>query len=175
MTAREKERDMAGKINQATKITIDPKKSSKRDIVGPDLVKDGGKWAGSGKKVVEHAKGPVVAAQHQSQTGRGALRTTVRQPKSKHPSQGWLVPRIANDSQDNKGSLIMPKSTKASRKIETAKHPGEKSKRKAKDLASPSTRGKNQAGQTNGQSEMIFKERGKSNSTSAGGAPRQIY
>jgi len=61
------------------------------------------------------------------------------------------------------------------KKIDTAKHPAEKSKRKAKDLASPSTHGKNQAGQTNGQNEMIIKERGKGNMTSAGGAPRQTY
>jgi hypothetical protein len=69
----------------------------------------------------------------------------------------------------------MTKSPKASKKIETSKQPAEKSKRKAKDLASPATRGKNQAGQTNGQNEMVVKERGKSNSTAAGGAPRQIY
>lgn len=59
-------------------------------------------------------------------------------------------------------------------KLNKVKHP-EKSKLKAKDLASPSTRGKNQARQTNGQNEMTIKERGKGNSTSAGGAPRQIY
>ena len=59
-------------------------------------------------------------------------------------------------------------------KIDSSKQPG-KSKRKAKDLASPATRGKNQAGQTNGQNEMTIKERGKGNSTSAGGAPRQVY
>lgn len=58
-------------------------------------------------------------------------------------------------------------------KANTSKHPAEKSKRKAKDLASPSTSGKNQAGQTNGQNEMIIKERGKGNMTSAGGAPRK--
>jgi len=55
------------------------------------------------------------------------------------------------------------------------KHPAEKSKRKAQDLESPVTRGKNQAGQTNGQNEMMLKERGKGNMTSAGGAPRQTY
>ena len=50
----------------------------------------------------------------------------------------------------------------------------EKRKPKAKGLASPATRGKNQAGQTNGQNEMTIKERGKGNSTSAGGAPRKV-
>ena len=74
---------MPAKSNQATKITIDKKKSSKQDVAGPDLVKDGGKWAGSGKKVVENGKGPEVAAQKQSQTGRGELRTTLRKTKSK--------------------------------------------------------------------------------------------
>jgi hypothetical protein len=59
------------------------------------------------------------------------------------------------------------------KKVDAAKHPAEKGKRKAMDLASPATRGKNQAGQTNGQNEMILKERGKSNMTSAGGAPRK--
>ncbi len=57
-------------------------------------------------------------------------------------------------------------------KVDTSKHPADKSKRKAKGLASPSTHGKNQAGQTNGQNEMVLKERGTGNSTSAGGAPR---
>jgi len=67
---------MAGK--QATKTT------KKR---GADLVQDGGKWAGSGKKVVENGEGPEVAAQRQSQTGRRPLQTTVREPKEKHPGK----------------------------------------------------------------------------------------
>ena len=58
------------------------------------------------------------------------------------------------------------------KKTDAGNHPAEKSKRKAMDLASPSTHG-NQAGQTNGQNEMIIKERGKGNMTSAGGAPRK--
>jgi hypothetical protein len=57
----------------------------------------------------------------------------------------------------------------------TKKHPAEKSKKKAEKLKSPQTRGKNHAGQTNGQFEMTVKERGKSNTTGAGGAPRQVY
>lgn len=48
-------------------------------------------------------------------------------------------------------------------------------KSKTTDLATPVTRGKNKAGQTNGQNEMTIKERGKGNSTTAGGAPRQVY
>ena len=55
------------------------------------------------------------------------------------------------------------------------KLPEEKSKRKAEKLATPSTRGKNRAGQTNGQFEMTIKERGKGQTTEAGGAPRQVY
>jgi hypothetical protein len=55
------------------------------------------------------------------------------------------------------------------------KLPAEKGKRKADKLKVPSTRGKNQAGQTNGQFEMTIKERGKSQTTEAGGAPRQVY
>ena len=51
----------------------------------------------------------------------------------------------------------------------------ENDKSKTTDLATPATRGKNKAGQTNGQNEMTIKERGKGNSTSAGGAPRQVY
>jgi hypothetical protein len=57
---------------------------------------------------------------------------------------------------------------------DTGKKP-EKKKPKTRDAATPATRGKNQAGQTNGQNEMTIKERGKGNSTSAGGAPRQVY
>jgi hypothetical protein len=53
--------------------------------------------------------------------------------------------------------------------------PEEQSKRKADKLKTPATRGKNQAGQTNGQFEMTIKERGKGQTTEAGGAPRQIY
>ena len=60
-------------------------KPGRKKTSGPDLIKDGGKWAGSGRKVVEHGEGPEVVAQRQSQTGRGALRTTLRQSKSKHP------------------------------------------------------------------------------------------
>lgn len=79
---------MAGKSkgSQAQKITIDAKKSSRKATAGPDLVPDGGKWAGSGRKVVKHGKGPEVAAQRQSQTGQGELRTTVRKSKTKDPS-----------------------------------------------------------------------------------------
>jgi len=55
-------------------------------------------------------------------------------------------------------------------------HPAEQtSKNKALKLKSAHTRGKNAAGQTNGQNEMTLKERGKGQTTEAGGAPRQVY
>jgi hypothetical protein len=50
-----------------------------------------------------------------------------------------------------------------------------KSEIKAKKLAEPKTRGKNYAGQSNGQFEMALKQRGKGRTTEAGGAPRQVY
>ena len=55
-------------------------------------------------------------------------------------------------------------------------HPAEDaSKNKALKLKSARIRGKNAAGQTNGQFEMTLKERGKGYTTEAGGAPRQVY
>jgi hypothetical protein len=58
----------------------------------------------------------------------------------------------------------------------TKKHPAEEtSKNEALKLKSAHTRGKNAAGQTNGQFEMTLKERGKGQTTEAGGAPRQVY
>ena len=55
------------------------------------------------------------------------------------------------------------------------KVPAGKSKRKADKLSVPHTRGKNAAGQSNGQFEMTNKERGRGQTTEAGGAPRQVY
>ena len=58
----------------------------------------------------------------------------------------------------------------------TKKHPAQDtSKNEALKLKSAHTRGKNAAGQTNGQFEMTLKERGKGQTTEAGGAPRQVY
>ena len=58
----------------------------------------------------------------------------------------------------------------------TRRHPAEDaSKNQAMKLKSAHTRGKNAAGQTNGQFEMTLKERGKGYTTEAGGAPRQVY
>jgi hypothetical protein len=50
-------------------------------------VADGGKWAGSGRKTVEHYKGPQIA--RQAQPGRGAkTRTAERSKKKNHPNHG---------------------------------------------------------------------------------------
>jgi hypothetical protein len=50
-------------------------------------VADGGKWAGSGRKVVEHGRGPEIA--QQGETGRGPKTKTVhRKDRSNHPSHG---------------------------------------------------------------------------------------
>jgi hypothetical protein len=58
----------------------------------------------------------------------------------------------------------------------TKRHPAEDASRnEALKLKSAHTRGKNAAGQTNGQFEMTLKERGKGYTTEAGGAPRQVY
>lgn len=53
--------------------------------------------------------------------------------------------------------------------------PAQKSSKSTEKLKAPQTRNKNDAGQTNGQFEMNIKERGKSQDTSAGGAPKQVY
>jgi hypothetical protein len=55
------------------------------------------------------------------------------------------------------------------------KDPQQKSRTKAEKLRAPRTRGKNHAGQSNGQFVMTLVERGKSQTTHAGGAPRQGY
>lgn len=47
---------------------------------------DGGKWAGSGRKVVERGGGPEIARQRQP--GRGAKTRTARRLRKKHPSHG---------------------------------------------------------------------------------------
>lgn len=48
---------------------------------------DGGKWAGSGRKTVEHSEGPAVP--RLKQTGRGAkTRSAMRSDKKNHPNHG---------------------------------------------------------------------------------------
>ncbi len=49
---------------------------------------DGGPWAGSGRKTVEHSEGPQIA-RRATTTGRGAkTRNAVRVMKANHPSHG---------------------------------------------------------------------------------------
>ena len=52
-----------------------------------NAVSDGGKWAGSGRKTVEHHNGPQIV--RQGQPGRGAkTRTAIRSDKKNHPNHG---------------------------------------------------------------------------------------
>lgn len=88
--------DMPRKITSQGEAKQQRKTSQKRamDAIGPSgrntragQVLDGGKWAGSGRKTVEHSKGPAIARQRQ--TGRGAKsRPAERVMKANHPSHG---------------------------------------------------------------------------------------
>jgi hypothetical protein len=50
-------------------------------------IADGGKWAGSGRKTVEHGEGPTIARKRQP--GRGPKsHPAVRTLKASHPSHG---------------------------------------------------------------------------------------
>lgn len=50
-------------------------------------IPDGGKWAGSGRKTVEHGEGPPVA--RQPQPGRGPKHhPAIRTLRAHHPSHG---------------------------------------------------------------------------------------
>lgn len=50
-------------------------------------VPDGGKWAGSGRKTVEHREGPSLV--RQGQPGRGPkTRTATRSGGANHPNHG---------------------------------------------------------------------------------------
>jgi hypothetical protein len=49
---------------------------------------DGGPWAGSGSKTVQHSEGPAVARKR-TETGRGAkTRDAARTAKRNHPNHG---------------------------------------------------------------------------------------
>jgi hypothetical protein len=49
---------------------------------------DGGPWAGSGAKTVQHSDGPAIARK-KTETGRGAkTRTAMRSDKANHPNHG---------------------------------------------------------------------------------------
>ncbi len=89
---------MPRKVNSSGESTQDRKTSEKRaagkskksDSSNPrsgSEVPDGGKWAGSGRKTVEHSEGPEIARQRQ--TGRGAkTRTAKRTMTANHPNHG---------------------------------------------------------------------------------------
>jgi hypothetical protein len=87
---------MPRKVNSAGENTQDRKTSMKRATGASmghdrrdtaDPVADGGKWAGSGRKTVEHHEGPQIA--RQPQPGRGAkTRATDRSDKRNHPNHG---------------------------------------------------------------------------------------
>jgi hypothetical protein len=85
---------MPRKVNSAGESTQQRRTSEKRATGSAgghdrrtDGISDGGKWAGSGRKTVEHHEGPHIA--RQAQTGRGAkTRNAVRSDKKKHPNHG---------------------------------------------------------------------------------------
>jgi len=85
---------MPRKVNSAGESTQGRKTSQKRAMgasSGPghtaDAISDGGKWAGSGKKTVEHHEGPAIA--RQAQPGRGAkTRGVTGTDKKNHPNKG---------------------------------------------------------------------------------------
>jgi len=71
-------------LRRATGASKGPKGSRRLSATG---VQDGGKWAGSGRKVVQHSDGPEIA--RQPQTGRGPkTRTALRTNKANHPNHG---------------------------------------------------------------------------------------
>ncbi len=76
----------AGRKTSLRRATGEAKGSSRgrRSATGTP---DGGKWAGSGRKTVEHSEGPVIARQRQ--TGRGPkTRNAMRAAKANHPNHG---------------------------------------------------------------------------------------
>jgi len=85
---------MPRKVNSAGESTQGRKTSAKRATgaqAGEDhrnvAIPDGGKWAGSGAKTVQHHDGPQIA--RQSQPGRGAkTRDAERTDKKNHPNHG---------------------------------------------------------------------------------------
>jgi len=85
---------MPRKIKSSAEPTQQKKTSERRasgqkkaDTSNSSSPSDGGKWAGSGRKTVEHSQGPAIA--RQKQTGRGAkTRTAMRADKVNHPNHG---------------------------------------------------------------------------------------
>jgi hypothetical protein len=85
---------MPRKVNSAGESTQEKRTSMKRSMgakAGHDhrevAVPDGGKWAGTGRKTVEHHEGPQIA--RKPQPGRGAkTRGAERSNKKNHPNRG---------------------------------------------------------------------------------------
>jgi hypothetical protein len=84
---------MPRKIQSSGEPTQDQKTSLKRALEPKDAGHqkksgDGGPWAGSGRKTVEHSQGPEIARKA-TKTGRGAkTRTAMRTMKANHPNHG---------------------------------------------------------------------------------------
>jgi hypothetical protein len=85
---------MPRKVNSAGE-SIQGRQTSMKRAMGAEAghdhravtVADGGKWAGSGRKTVEHHEGPQIA--RQAQPGRGArTRAAERSNKRNHPNHG---------------------------------------------------------------------------------------
>jgi len=69
--------------NTSTKRAAKPKGAGHSKKSG-----DGGPWAGSGSKTVQHSEGPAIARK-KTETGRGAkTRTAMRTMKANHPNHG---------------------------------------------------------------------------------------
>jgi hypothetical protein len=69
--------------NTSLKRTLKPKAVGHSKKSG-----DGGRWAGSGAKTVQHSEGPEIARK-KTETGRGAkTRTAMRTMKANHPNHG---------------------------------------------------------------------------------------
>jgi len=85
---------MPRKVNSAGESTQGRKTSMKHAMganAGHDhqaeTVPDGGKWAGSGSKTVQHHEGPQIA--RQAQPGRGPkTRGATQSDKKNHPNHG---------------------------------------------------------------------------------------
>jgi hypothetical protein len=84
---------MPRKIQSSGEPTQNQKTSLKRALEPKDAGHqkksgDGGPWAGSGRKTVEHSQGPEIARKA-TKTGRGAkTRTAMRTMKANHPNHG---------------------------------------------------------------------------------------
>jgi hypothetical protein len=79
---------------QSSGESTQPKKTSLKRALKPKAAGhskksgDGGPWAGSGSKTVQHSEGPKIARKR-TETGRGAkTRDAERTMKANHPNHG---------------------------------------------------------------------------------------